>query len=209
MAKKQARDEGEETLDGLIQRRVRALRQERGWSQDDLGWQVRAFGLPWDRDVVKRVEGGQRPVSLPELLVLLERFRVDLAAFLGDEQRAVAVAPGWAFTEPSGVLDVLAGRPMVESFQGDEERFLKLDRDAAAARLVESRAARRLGLSVADLGQLARRLWRKRYQGEQERRLTERLEVRDGDPQRVRGRITREMDAEIRAALERRKGGKR
>lgn len=67
-----------------IARKVRALRQESGWSQDELARRMTARGWSWYAQTVGRVEGGQRHLRFGEIDDLAAIFGVDTAAFLGE-----------------------------------------------------------------------------------------------------------------------------
>lgn len=54
-----------------VRTRVKELRGRKGWSGADLGNELSALGVPWNRSVVANFESGRRPaVSVQELLAL-------------------------------------------------------------------------------------------------------------------------------------------
>ncbi|MFJ8951866.1 helix-turn-helix domain-containing protein [Streptomyces sp. NPDC102381] len=54
-----------------VRTRVKELRGRKGWSGTDLGRELEALGVPWNRSVVANFESGRRPaVSVQELLAL-------------------------------------------------------------------------------------------------------------------------------------------
>src|SRR6266481_1022024 len=61
----------------LISARIKALREERGLSQDDLS---RLFGFK-DRQTVSAIETGERRVSAEELLIAVEKLGASLDYF--------------------------------------------------------------------------------------------------------------------------------
>ncbi|QQM42827.1 helix-turn-helix domain-containing protein [Streptomyces liliifuscus] len=55
----------------VVRARVKELRGRKGWSGADLGKELSALGVPWNRSVVANFESGRRPaVSVQELLAL-------------------------------------------------------------------------------------------------------------------------------------------
>lgn len=64
---------------------VRALREERGYSQEDL-----AAACQMPRSVISRIERGQHEPRVSTLLVLSAALRVDPAAFLNGLQPATS-----------------------------------------------------------------------------------------------------------------------
>ena len=67
-----------------IARKVRALRQASGWSQDELARRMAGHGWPWYAQTVARVEGGRRHLRIGELETLAAIFAVTASALLGD-----------------------------------------------------------------------------------------------------------------------------
>jgi transcriptional regulator with XRE-family HTH domain len=72
------------TPEQLVGRHVRALRQEHGWSQQDVAARMRAYGYRWSQATVTRLETASRPIRVNEL--------ADLAMLFG--------VPKWEFLEP-------------------------------------------------------------------------------------------------------------
>src|SRR3979411_1612637 len=64
-------------MSNLINARIKALRAERGLSQDDL---ARLFGFK-DRQTVSAIETGERRVSAEELLLAVEKLGASLDYF--------------------------------------------------------------------------------------------------------------------------------
>src|SRR3974377_1263245 len=65
------------TSTSLIGARIKALREQRGLSQDDL---ARVFGFK-DRQTVSAIETGERRVSAEELLLAVEKLGASLDYF--------------------------------------------------------------------------------------------------------------------------------
>ena len=60
--------------------RVKALRIERGWSQERLAQQMIAAGHRWRQNIVTRVEAGDRPIRVNEAATLARILGVPIAA---------------------------------------------------------------------------------------------------------------------------------
>jgi ribosome-binding protein aMBF1 (putative translation factor) len=57
---------------------VKGLRDQLGWSQQELAYQMNGRGIRWHQTTVARVEKGERPLRLSEAAVLARIFGVDL-----------------------------------------------------------------------------------------------------------------------------------
>jgi transcriptional regulator with XRE-family HTH domain len=195
------------TLSIAVARRVRPLREERRWTQDDLARRVLAFGLEWDRNVVANVERTPpaREVSIAEWAVLLSAFRTDEIAFFGPNHPPIELAPSLV-VEPGGITEILTGKawPSPE----EEERLaaaLRARRDAVT--LVERRAAARLSdvLKRDVRPELLRaasiRLWERTLLEERNLRVAERT-AGAGDPKAARRAVTGHVTRELLEALE-------
>jgi len=71
------------TPEQLAGRRLRLLRQQRGWSQQDVMERMRAYGYDWSHATVTRLEAATRPLRLNELADLALAFEVSLGELLG------------------------------------------------------------------------------------------------------------------------------
>jgi transcriptional regulator with XRE-family HTH domain len=58
-------EQGDEDLDGLVRKRIRALRVAQGWSLDDLAVRARL-----SQSTLSRIENGQRRLALDQLVTL-------------------------------------------------------------------------------------------------------------------------------------------
>ena len=74
------------TPEQLAGRHVRALRQERGWSQQDVAEKMRAYGYRWSQATVTRLETASRPIRVNELLDLAMLFDVRVWDFLSPKK---------------------------------------------------------------------------------------------------------------------------
>lgn len=67
----------------MVAARVRQYRDERGWSAQRLGEEMKQYGVSWDRSIVANFEAGRRPyVTVEELLVLSRVFGVAAVDFV-------------------------------------------------------------------------------------------------------------------------------
>lgn len=75
------------TLADIAARRVKQLRQERGWSQAVLAQRLRAHGqVTWGQGQIAKIETGlYRLDRLPDLIAMCEVFHVSLDALLAGE----------------------------------------------------------------------------------------------------------------------------
>lgn len=70
-------------LHATIAQNMRAIRQERGWSQEQLAERAAAVGLPWNRSWVADLENGRRYVSVEEIILLPLALEVEVSDLLG------------------------------------------------------------------------------------------------------------------------------
>lgn len=107
-------------LEDLIAARIRDLRVERGWTQDDLARRVREIGLPWNRAVVAAVETQTRRLGFGELTALLGACGVSLPLFLRgviDDAPDAASLSGGPLITKEGLHDLLASTGEVQAFE--------------------------------------------------------------------------------------------
>jgi transcriptional regulator with XRE-family HTH domain len=81
------------TFDQTVARRVRALRERHGWSQQDLVDKLKNFGMPIDRSAVARLENGRRAVSLEEAMRLAFALNVAPVHLLVDPDSDEPIVP--------------------------------------------------------------------------------------------------------------------
>jgi transcriptional regulator with XRE-family HTH domain len=191
-----------------LRRRIRELRQERGWTQDELGGWASAHGLAWTRDTASHVEDGSRAVSFEEVLVLLRVFKIGLSGLFPDDHPPLELSRAHVW-EPAGLVDILNG-VFQQQDEDEVQRWQAEDEEAAITRLAEVKAAQALGVGRADLNMAARRLWGRGLTAERDRRLAEATgdrEVSARSRQAMRGHVTRQLLAELSQTM--RKGKKR
>jgi transcriptional regulator with XRE-family HTH domain len=85
------------TPEQVLGRRLRVLRQERGWSQPDLAEKVRLFGYEWSQATITRLEAATRPIRVNELVALAELFRIPV------EKLLEPVDPGAPWDDPEAM----------------------------------------------------------------------------------------------------------
>lgn len=64
--------------------KVRELRRERGWSQEDLARRLDAFGYQMHQTTVAKLEAGERPIRVNELAALAVILEVTAAELIAD-----------------------------------------------------------------------------------------------------------------------------
>lgn len=62
--------------------RFRELRNERGWSQQDVADHMKAFGYSWSQATMTRLEAATRPVRLNEVADLAALYGLKVSDFL-------------------------------------------------------------------------------------------------------------------------------
>lgn len=209
-----------ERVPEVIGRRVRAMREETGRSQDDLADAARRAGLDWTRASVASLETGRRGLSAEELILLplalhyLDGRSHTIAELLEGGPNQVGLptaAHGTAFLRRllSGGDAAEANafeRQMSETGWGDQS-----DKDFVtymAAREAERHVARALGLRAETVAVKALRRWNRGLTEEREARVQERAakDASSRSVQAVRGHVTRELIQELRD--ERKRHGK-
>ncbi|MDR2454177.1 MAG: helix-turn-helix transcriptional regulator [Bifidobacteriaceae bacterium] len=95
--------------------RVRTLRLDRGWTQEEFGKRLGQAGHPMSQPIVANLEAGKRPTRVAEIVAIAAVFAVPIAGLFGPptptEDAALAVAKVaeatdqavWAFTRAISV----------------------------------------------------------------------------------------------------------
>ncbi|MFF0770920.1 helix-turn-helix domain-containing protein [Nonomuraea wenchangensis] len=68
--------------EGMFAANMRAVRQQRGWSQHELGTRLVEAGMSLHQSTIARIESGQRPVRLNEAVAMARALGVGLADLL-------------------------------------------------------------------------------------------------------------------------------
>lgn len=95
-------------------RRLRALREDKGWSLEDMAGQLAAVGVDWHRATINKVEVGRRGVSLSDALVIARALDVALADLLD-----ASVQVGNATLTPDETARLCARHPVDEQWVSD------------------------------------------------------------------------------------------
>jgi len=168
--------------------RIRELREERDMPQDEFARRARQAGLKWTRSTVAKIEGGQRDLKAGELSLLPFVLPVAFEEWY-PTTRFTNLGRGLPKMQTKLLHSVVHGVVPVPAPPGRAE--------PAEA---EEKAARALGWSKGDVMTRAVRVWGWSLTWERERRLRERLGGRSVPPesqQAIRGRITRQLIAEL------------
>jgi transcriptional regulator with XRE-family HTH domain len=223
-------DDGAPTLDQVIGRATRTLREQRHMEQDALARACRRKGLRWGRSSIAMLEAGRRSCSISELLIVASVLDAPLRLILSgkclpDRPDTVMLTTTTA-ANLAAISEALVGRAG-HLGKGTAAKIGREIGPAMSAWSVESgdadqKAARRLGVSTERLMSVAESLWGRSLTAERERRVEasgpleetityfeEAASRTEGsnDPQRtlraLRGRTTRELLKELRSALNR------
>jgi transcriptional regulator with XRE-family HTH domain len=103
-------------LEAIVASGLRALREKRGWTQDELARRLRDIGLPWNRSVVAAVEFQTRRIGLGELIAVLGIFGISLRQLLDDAPPTVALGSGPLIVR-TALLEILTGTGSVTGFE--------------------------------------------------------------------------------------------
>jgi transcriptional regulator with XRE-family HTH domain len=221
-------DESETPFGEALGKQLKRRRTELGLTQDLVAIHSRGLGLGFTRSVVAQIEAGRRDLTLPELAIVLAILDTDLPSVLGGcgvmelvEGRIVAdgdaLAAGLVGDRP---LDaVIETSPALVHRMLAANKELKRETEAvwprariadvvAAERAIgeaEAKAGRRLGVSARSVSLAAHRAWGRSLSAERDARVSERAPngAAPESLQRIRGHVTRQLQEELRPALER------
>ena len=213
---------------------MRLLRERAGSRQEDIAMVARRWGFDWTRATVAAVETGRRDVTLGEALALPPilssalGLAVELSDLLpGDKERVALggeatasvrqlrrILRGEGSKIPMASLVTTAGGAVVpdDPFWTDPARVAwrrrvisDLRRQAErAAGDAEAKAAARLGVEVSFVALAARRLWRRGFAEERDRRLAQSAphQASAKTIRALRGHISRRLIEELRPEIE-------
>jgi transcriptional regulator with XRE-family HTH domain len=83
-----------DTPEEIAGRQLRLLREGRGWSQQRVADQMKAFGYTWLQSTIGKIEAAQRPLRLNEVADLAAMFGVPVTQFLEGDDPQDAAATG-------------------------------------------------------------------------------------------------------------------
>jgi len=195
-------------LQATIGERLRQVRQDRSFRQEDIAAGARRIGLRWNRATVALVENGVRALSIGEFLalpVLYNMMVLNSASFPIKRWSALV-----DFLPEEGDLEIsksciLPASTLQNVAKGDDHAILtstlSVPRGAdeeifdEALGDAEEKAARRLKVSAVDVAKAARELWGESLTEKRDREVAAKL----GDVssprtlQAVRGHVTRAL----------------
>lgn len=201
---------------------LREMRKSRGWSQDQLARRAREEGLSWSRSSVAAVEAGRKTLDLTEVVLVTVAVGGGLPELLaGDGEAALSQLAQMSL---ESIRSILSGDDPISAVTTADKTLAKLasqvkTRDKVNARRratlppygeAEQKAARKLGVSVELLAETSFRLWG--------HSLTDEREARVGPLSRsdsitslraLRGRVTRQLLADLEPQLVRRRKSER
>jgi transcriptional regulator with XRE-family HTH domain len=120
----------EERPDPEVQagRALRRLRTARGWSQEEVGRRMKAYGYDFHQTMIAKIEAAQRPLRVREL--------ADFAALYGMEVHELIYPPAGSLTEVSREIATLTDHLQVAD-RDVQARRQALDKAQAAAAAAE------------------------------------------------------------------------
>lgn len=207
-------DDTAKTIHTFLAERLKQLRRERGWSQDDFASHARQKGLPWSRGVVLAIEQKRRQINVGELLLLPFVFWMELPdIFRGGDRLAITelttaspdsvaqyLRTGLSDFPPKGfslpVLKAQQKRAVLASLVERQIDYNRLWPGASGANIVqaeeaalgtaEQKAAAKLGAHPIEVSLVAHALWGHSLSQERDRRLSEQLKKPAGVSPRSR-----------------------
>ena len=213
------------TLAELIGASVRRYREVEGLTQDELARSCRDAGLTWSRSTLTDVEAGKKDLELAEALVLAHILECPVEALFEGDAVWVQVTPGFGgsasglrtllrygedFLDRDTTFDQMAPPRLQRSLTPGERARLprlapSLSEDLIEETLAvprgeaEQKAARRLGVTPAEVAVVSRDLWGRSLTEEREGQLREEIEEGDvrGRLRGLRGHITRGLLVEL------------
>lgn len=201
------------TIPEQIGQRVREIREAAGRSQDECAAAAQAAGLNWTRGAVAALETGRRGLSaeefllLPTAMVLLDGADHTLAELFDFNGPMIELANNRAIG-PRTLRLLVQGRPVKPSKPGWQPGILSM-----AQREAERHAARLLGVSPEQIASAALKLWGRGLTEEREDRIDIDIDALEGGMsslpralQAARGHVTRELLADLQAALKKEDG---
>ena len=137
----------EERPDPEVQagRALRRLRTARGWSQEEVGRRMKAYGYDFHQTMIAKIEAAQRPLRVREL--------ADFAALYGMEVHELIYPPAGSLTEVSREIAMLTDHLQVAD-RDVRARRQELDRTQAAAAAAEEDLRRHEGEAAMLRGRL-------------------------------------------------------
>ncbi len=145
--KRQPAPASDERPDPEVQagRALRRLRTARGWSQEEVGRRMKAYGYDFHQTMIAKIEAAQRPLRVREL--------ADFAALYGMEVHELIYPPAGSLKEVSREIAMLTDHLQVAD-RDVRARRQELDRTQAAAAAAEEDLRRHEGEAAMLRGRL-------------------------------------------------------
>lgn len=176
-------------IGAVVGQTLRALRDERGQTQQDAAHLLARWGLIWSRAQVAAIEAGRREsFTLEELIIMCNVYRVDLSEWF----------PGTGGIVLNDYAEITR-EELRGTFPVTNHPYLRSQAYYPLTSETDRKAARLLGISGSALNSLAVELWGARFRTERERRLSRREAI--GDRRRIAGlrsAISRKLMSEMR-----------
>ncbi len=105
----------------IIGRKVKLLREERGWSQSELATRLRELGLDLHQTTVAKMEAGRRPLRVSEAVAIAQAMKLPPNAFFwlpvpGEDRSLAQARDELAKTEQSAEAASRTLLDVVETF---------------------------------------------------------------------------------------------
>jgi transcriptional regulator with XRE-family HTH domain len=204
------------SIEEIVGEKVRAHRQERGFTQDELARRCGTVGFLASRSVIDAIERGTRQLRITELLGLLAVLGMSLEDLCG--AGPVALDGGLSVNADTLVEQARGEQHSWDISRGSESfvvipstgAVISFSSTAALRGLVraytdaEMKAARKLRVDPQAISETAERLWGHSLAGERDQRV--RAQAAEGASARsiqaLRGHVTRALLEEIGDNLE-------
>jgi transcriptional regulator with XRE-family HTH domain len=205
--------DGARGLATVIGQNARRMRGEAGFTLDQVSIAARARGLSWSESRVADFEAGRVAPSLPTLIAVCTAL-ADIGVVDATLPELLRSVPPVAVNESLSleyeqIVSLLRGRPPShdEVTQAIQAYFDAGVIDAIQSQLpkapgaTEERTIKALGISSNELADWSAALWERTFSEERDQRAGE------GANAQKRGQVTRQMRAELYAAIEAAKHG--
>ena len=126
-------------------RALRRLRTARGWSQEEVGRRMKAYGYDFHQTMIAKIEAAQRPLRVREL--------ADFAALYGMEVHELIYPPTGSLKEVNGEIAMLTDH-LQAADKDVQARRQALDKAQAAAAAAEEDFRRHEGEAAMLRGRL-------------------------------------------------------
>lgn len=100
----------EDDVEAWLGGQLRTLRMARGWSQQHVADQMRAFGYAWGQSTIGKIEAASRPMPLNEIAALAALFGVGLADLFAEAPERKGACPCCGDGPPEGFTCNTCGR---------------------------------------------------------------------------------------------------